>query len=165
MNELRQQFINEVSKDKELYNPRKGYSKSQITSLGYIADHNSYKVLSFDSLFAMTRIARFSDKNVPVITTDYLYTLLSSKARMFVIMHELGHFNCHEDIMLSNTIERTDNLEIEADNFAIEYVGKEIAINALNEMKSICLEILDGSSNDFMKEFDVRIEYIQNNYN
>lgn len=155
-------YSKEISTDKFAYNPSKIYFKSQVNECGYILERNSYAVASKNISFAMLQIVQFPDESAPVITTDYLFELLSDDSKEFIINHEIGHYIYHEEILLDGvdiTTERNVNMEMEADSYAAEIVGNEVAIEALSELISIFKSLC--APEEGIVELENRIKYIK----
>lgn len=98
-----------------------------------------------------------------VIMCDNIFDKLSEHTKQFIIYHEIGHIinNDHEKIknQIEYVVKRTlcisdiTNIELAADRYAIEHVGKHNALLALMEMMDVAGFVVNVN-----KEFKKRIE-------
>lgn len=138
----------------------------EINEKGYIIKKSTCTLAKSRAQFCLMQIQTFDNQNYfPCLFTDELYYELSKETQEFIIQHELGHFNLQKDILLNNSITqgilRYDELEFEADEYAMNMVGKEQAIKALEELKQLALKVNYGKINKHNKfgieELDRRI--------
>lgn len=134
-----------------------------INMKGYICKQNTRLVTKRKSLLAFCSKFTFTNGYyVPIIITDGYFRLLSEDTQRFAIQHELGHYNLQPEIFEDET-KRNDTLEFEADEYAMNIVGKEIAIKGLEEIKELLITIHFGKDNkECIKELDRRIYNLMN---
>ena len=138
----------------------------EINNKGYIMKKSTCLLARRRAQFCLMQIQTFDGQNYfPCLYTDELYYELSKETQEFIIQHELGHFNLQKDILLNNVniegILRYDELEFEADEYAMNVVGREQAIKALEELKYLALKVNYGKINKHnrfgIEELDRRI--------
>lgn len=130
-----------------------------INSEGYIIRQNSMQVLCVQksSFCYCTKVTFENGYEIPLLLHDGFFRILSEDTKRFIIQHELGHYNLQPEIFESKT-KRNIELEYEADEYAMNIVGKEIAIKAMNELKEIATIMNFGFKSKAIKEIDLRIE-------
>ena len=134
-----------------------------INSEGYIIRQNSMQVICvLKSTFCYCSKVTFENGyEVPLLIHDGFFRTLSEDTKRFIIQHELGHYNLQPEIFESEQ-KRNINLEYEADEYAMNKVGKEIAIKAINELKETAIAMNFGFKNKAIKEIELRIENLMN---
>ena len=129
-------------------------------------DENEYGIiLTIDSItVAMTGCAiaaggvlDFGENQIPSILVDYNYLDMNKTSKRFIIAHELGHIVCQIEKFKQGNYKRTIEDEFEADEYAMEQVGLEVALEGLNSMK----ELLDYDKAT-VEELTRRIENLIN---
>lgn len=153
-------FKSILSDDNNIY-----FSSDEITAEGYIIKQNTLKLINTKASICLCQIYKtYDDEYIPCLFVDELYNQLSKESQQFVIYHELGHFNLHKDIFLNaKGLVRNDKIEFEADEYAMNKVGKENAIKALRELQEIGLQLNFGlgKSRSYYKEIERRIENLK----
>ena len=143
-----------------------GYELIQLEKQGYIIKHNTKRSIQNGGNICSITLFRQGNNYIPVIIKDGLFDMLSKESQEFIIQHELGHFNLHLHLLtnekLIGTIIRNENVEFEADAYAVCKVGKEQAIRAIEEILQIVNTMNFGKETNGMKEFKLRIEKINN---
>ena len=143
------------------------FSINEINEDGYIMRTNTMRLIQGRANICACQLIQFEEnKYVPCLIKDSLFDELSITTQEFIIQHELGHFNLHQDILLNPNFgtKRYDNIEFEADEYAMNKVGKEIAINALKELLDLTLRLNMGfgKNRSAYKEIQRRIENLKN---
>lgn len=116
---------------------------SDAKEKGYILDKNPGLLVNSSVSFAGMQVMQTHDifTGCPVytaiISTDDNFDLLSDNTKEFIIQHELGHFD-HKDL-ITGVVGRQIALECEADMHAALVIGKDNAINALKELRKMCV--------------------------
>lgn len=135
------------------------YFSFDINKYGFIHDINSKKVRSNGTSFGLCEYIKFENRNVPVITTDWMFELLSENAQKFIYCHELGHFkHLDKHVQMFKNGKRSISTEVEADLNAVAELGLEATINGINDM----IEFIDSVSfqsrkrNPLIKELEER---------
>ena len=135
-----------------------------------------------DMAIRMGYISVLPDGTDPVIflTTDAFYALKrGSRAMRFLLFHEIGHYVCghlSRPPRAGDPNRRRFELvtrglvcpdELEADRFAVTYLGRDYAIWALQEAmgERLCFDMRTGAfgdeiSNGALAEFQMRIDAI-----
>lgn len=103
-------------------------------------------------------------KNIECIIVDDNFEKYSQKLKDFLLFHELGHANLHNNLTRKEARkklkQRIDNnsevldIELEADNFAISHLGIDSCIQGLEELKLLV------ESENSKKEINNRIDHI-----
>lgn len=166
-------MLNKIIKGFEMY---KGYFKNlvyennsmfftgfDINEEGYISRQNSNYVLGKQksTLCCCTKVTFENGYSVPLIIHDGFFRMLSNNAQRFIIQHELGHYNLQPELFESQQ-KRNIELEYEADEYAMNILGKESSIKAMNEIKEFMININFGFKNKAFKELELRIENLMN---
>lgn len=118
---------------------------SEINSEGIIIKKSDRFVKHYKALYAMGAYTKFkdihgNDVTILVVVTDNLYDKLSDNAKRFIILHERGHFfHQFDKIVLQKKYKRYLEYEFKADEFAIDELGTDKVIEALNELKNTVL--------------------------
>lgn len=118
---------------------------SEINSEGIIIKKSDRFVKQYKVLYAMGAYTKFkdihgNDVTILVVVTDNLYDKLSDNAKRFIILHERGHFfHQFDKIVLQKNYKRYLEYEFKADEFAIDELGTDKVIEALNELKNTVL--------------------------
>lgn len=99
-------------------------------------------------------------EQVATILLDETYLGMDEEHKRFVIAHELGHLVCQIEKFKAGNYVRNIEDEFEADEYAMEQVGLEVAIETLNEIKSILKEMC--TPEECLNEIDERIENLLN---
>lgn len=134
----------------------------EINKEGYVHRHNTKVLACNGTAIAGVVVVRVGINSVvPCIYTDELFKQMSLETQKFIIQHELGHFKYHKDILLGNVQpERCDAMEFEADEYAMEQTGVEIAVKALIELKGILKLVGFGMNKKAVREIDRRIKHL-----
>ena len=118
-------------------------------------------VLSITGLaVAAGGVLHYPEKQVTSIIVDDNYLSMSENGKRFTIAHELGHIVCQIEKFRSGSYVRDINDEFEADEYALEQVGLEVALEGLNEIRSILEDNFVPEEN--INEIDIRIENLIN---
>ena len=99
-------------------------------------------------------------EQVATILLDETYLGMDEEHKRFVIAHELGHLVYQIEKFKAGNYVRNIEDEFEADEYAMEQVGLEVTIEALNEIKSILKEMC--TPEEYLNEIDERIENLLN---
>lgn len=146
-----------VNDDHRLY-----YMEDEIQRGQFIMRSNTSLLLKNKASICMCILVKFNDSTyIPCLYTDGLFNTLTKETQEFIIQHELGHFNLHLDMLLnSKGLVRNDEIEFQADEYAMNIVGKEIAIKALEELieAGLRLNFGLGKHRSAIKEFKRRID-------
>jgi hypothetical protein len=140
------------------------FVKENINDLGFILIKNpellGYYGLAITGLMFLT----IDDVNnyVPGLIMDAEFEELSETTQKFIVGHELGHYKYHQSKVTNPEYVRDINDEFEADEYAANIVGLEIAITALEEIKDKLDEVSCGTNTIGMNEIDTRIESLMN---
>lgn len=88
-----------------------------------------------------------------------------------IVFHELGHYFyehykniSHNDRIIAIKKQKIDKKETDADSFAVKYLGREVVIEGLRQIKNIASN-LDVDAEDLEihnKEIDLRIAFLNN---
>lgn len=143
------------------------FTVGEINESGYIMRFNTIKLIQGKANICACQIIQFEkNKYVPCLFIDNLFDELSIPTQEFIIQHELGHFNLHQDILLNPNFgtKRYDNIEFEADEYAMNIIGKENAVNALEEILDLTLRLNMGfgKNRSAYKEMQRRIQNLKN---
>ena len=133
----------------------------EINDGGYVQRHNNRLLMTNGICVAGCTLTRIGFRTIPCIYTDVLFDKMTKDAQDFIIYHELGHYECHKDLIL-NGFERNDKMENEADYYAAQIVGFDNAVKALEELKEMIDLVGLGLNKEGVEEIDRRIEYIKN---
>lgn len=109
---------------------------------------------------SVAAVVRFNNRYQILVTEEF--HLLSEQAKDTILCHEIGHIRLKHaektDLMLSirrkSAIKKGIVLpmELEADNFAAQYCGKEAVMDMLDELQ----EVLKGCPNYVLNELRLR---------
>ena len=102
------------------------------------------------------------DYDVPAILVDEIFDELSKNAKMFMIGHELGHYEYHVEKILNPDYLRNIDDECQADAYSAELIGIENALKGLEELKEKMIEVSCGLNEFGIKEVENRIERLRN---
>ena len=140
------------------------FVKENINDLGLILIKNpdllGWYGLSITGLMFLTIDG--VDNYVPGLVMDAEFEKLSETTQRFIIGHELGHYKYHQSKVTKPGYVRDINDEFEADEYAANIVGLEIAINALEELKDKLYEVSCGTNTIGINEMETRIENLMN---
>lgn len=154
-------ILKEIHKNLHTDNNNPIFSKEEITNRGFIIRKNTMMLSMAGIGIAGLQIVNFSDiGEVPCIIYDDRFMLLNEESRNFVIYHELGHFQLQRDILLEGLVGRKIEFEYEADKYAADVVGKDIALQALKDIKELIYVSSFGKEKKGIDELNRRIEYI-----
>lgn len=138
------------------------FNKEEINNEGYIIRKGTLALSMSGVAIAGMTVVDFTDiGHVPCIIYDDRFNMMSESTRKFIIYHELGHFHLQKDILLQGVVGRNLDLECEADRFAANVVGNDIAIKALEEIKEMVDITSFGKEKFGMDEIDKRIKYLK----
>lgn len=142
------------------------FTVSEINESGYIMRTNTIRLIQGKANICACQIIQFDDNRyVPCLIKDGLFDELMITTQEFIIQHELGHFNLHQEILLNPNAgtKRHDIIEFEADEYAMNVVGKEIAISALEEIAQLTLRLNMGfgKNRSAYKEIQRRIQNLK----
>lgn len=127
----------------EAHTAMKNYAlgKIRVERKDIIGEINGYQIIHCNDVIWGTnsRIAcAGSFAYTDCIYVDDFYFMFPDYVQEFILYHELGHIvNKHTDSVLDIRIHnlrrlfRVDELEIEADAYAVKYLGKEKSLKAL----------------------------------
>lgn len=154
-------FTSSIHDNDSLY-----FYEHDINEHGYMMRHNAKRLMQIKASVCLCQLIKFNNgKIVPCFFIDGLFNTLSKETQEFVIQHEMGHFNLHQDILLNaKGLVRNDEIEFQADEYGMSKVGKEKAIKALKELQdlSITLNFGFGKNTSYYKEYNRRIENLMN---
>ena len=97
-------------------------------------------------------------ENQYIMIDDIFIDIISDDAKKVVVAHERGHLNNKHYLNAKDIVVDDINKEIEADAFAVSLYGKEIVINALEEILVAIISILDKDQKDLVKGLSEVIE-------
>lgn len=105
----------------------------------YEVFHDKY-VIGNGARFAVLYATKEDNLYVPVVVKEEIMHKLSWNLNMFASLHEVGHFKYHID---KNTGKEFENyivgcnlyIENQADRYAVEKMGKENVIKAIQELQ------------------------------
>lgn len=139
-----------VAKVFDVIDDREWIYESKIGNInGIYYVYNKAKALNTTSVRIIGK-GRFS---IPVISINtYEFSKFTKKEQEFIIYHELGHWKLNH----FNVAERLESQEIEADMFAINIVGHNIAISTLSKLRRIYGPLAN------VEEINNRINIIRN---
>lgn len=153
-NNLREEYAMDVFTDKD--SVVMTHNMNEINENGFIFEKNSFTVAQAGCAIALCRKYSWGDFATPVITVDTLFGKLSAKSQEFIVYHEIGHFVNGD---LDGYMERNDDAEMAADEYAVSKCGKENAIKALEETLNLLKELDPHYRGEY--EFIHRIEKIK----
>lgn len=137
----------------------------EINELGFAVRRSSDSLAAYGIALAGLGIVDVDGLYVPVIMVDYDFIEeLDRNTQMFLLYHEMGHYNLQKDYILNGYTEREIRLEYEADEYAAKMMGVENAIKALEAAKRAIDEISFGTNTLGMEEIDIRIENLVNKF-
>lgn len=104
--------------------------------------------------------------NIPIIVTDIWFddlTRNNEDMKQFILRHEIGHYELkHFQLDLdSMTIDDKINIEIEADKYASDYVGNNMALYSLESLEVYLDTKLNTHDDSIMKRINVIKEKIE----
>ena len=154
---LNKKYFENIMKDKK--EVRSLYFKNEVNEKGYIIEKNNFTVVQSGGVCAICRKIDFGlFGTYPIITTDIFFDMLSDNGKSFVLLHEIGHFSLGH---LNNTMDnkRNEELEFDADRYAVDHIGKVNTILALQELLSLIKKASPFYKGE--EEFIKRIEKIK----
>lgn len=110
------------------------FNREEVNELGFIVRKNSSILKEYGiSVCGIKIIEDENGKDVALILFEDMFNELSMNVRLFSMLHELGHFRWQKNRMKNYFNGRDIELEFEADEEAMETLGYEKSIEALNE--------------------------------
>ena len=110
------------------------FNKEEVNELGFIVRKNNCILKEYGvSVCGVKVIENENGKDVALIIFEDMFNELSMNVRLFTLLHELGHFRWQKNRMKNYFSGRDIELEFEADEEAMETLGYEKCIEALNE--------------------------------
>lgn len=118
---------------------------------------NPNYISDFGMCVAVIRCIKIFSLYIPVIITDNWFDDITKndvEMKEFIIRHEIGHYELkHFELNLNNlSIEEKINLEVEADRYAANYVGDNIALKSIEYLEIY----LNEKFNAYDKSFERR---------
>lgn len=112
----------------------------KIKYKGYYEVFHTKYVIGNGARFAVLYITKENNLYVPVVVKEKIMHKLSNNVNTFASLHEIGHYKYHID---KNTGKEIDNyiagysiyIENQADRFAVEKMGKDNVIKAIQELQ------------------------------
>lgn len=101
--------------------------------------YNPYMVYAYG---ASVCVCLSDTVNQVVLYVDDDYFKLSDNVKRFTLYHELGHIEYHH--VFNNATSRKIKLEKEADSYALTYMNKKQAKNALSEVRDLLKDVPDA---------------------
>lgn len=154
---------------------KKGFSKSKFQERGFLLpsemiEVKGHSICTVKDTLAMQSIGGVVASAVrygfgKVVLIDDTFDELPENTREFVLLHEVCHLlNGHDE----DLIERIKCIrkgevypnEIEADKYAADILGTDIAIESLKNIRAICVVKL-GRKSLVTKEFDLRMKALK----
>lgn len=134
------------------------YYLHRIKNPEYIGD--------FEVSIAVIRRIKIFNFHIPVIITDDWFDVITrndDNLKEFIIRHEIGHYELkHFELNLNNlSIDEKIELEIEADSYAANHVGNDIALNSIEYIELFLnkiFKIYDESLEERKKSLKIKIE-------
>lgn len=154
---------NRINKQFDKSNIINTFEPEEVNEHGYIFIESNDSVAEVGSITVM-RIIRFSSITgeaifVPVVFYDDSFKMLSENTRIFLVSHELYHFNLHKDLLLNNVpVNKSLERDYEADMAVVQLNGRSSVLSALNEVKRMVFLNREARLN-----ICKRIEYIKKN--
>lgn len=140
------------------------FVKENINELGFILIKNP-ELLGYYGL-AITGLMFLNiegvEDYVPGLIMDSEFEELSESTQRFIVGHELGHYEYHQEKVTNPEYIRDINDEFEADEYSASIIGFESAIKGLEEIKAKLDEVSCGMNVAGMQEIDIRIENLMN---
>lgn len=117
---------------------------SDVYKLGELDDkYFIYKIDNYNNI-ASVRIHQFFTIYFPVfrLSEILLYTY-SDDERRYVLYHELGHFKLKHHLRFISIFDKNAlmELEYEADEYAMNIVGKEVTLKGMKKTRNILIEL------------------------
>lgn len=110
------------------------FNREEVNELGFIVRKNPSILKEYGiSVCGIKIIEDENGKDVALILFEDMFNELSMNVRLFSMLHELGHFRWQKNRMKNYFNGRDIELEFEADEEAMETLGYEKSIEALNE--------------------------------
>ena len=140
------------------------FVKERINEMGCITIKSSELISCYGFAVSALLLLNLQDVDyyVPAILVDDNFDDLTFDSKRFMVAHELGHYEKHSEKVTKPDYVRDINDEYEADEFAAEMIGYELAIKGLEDVKHILDETSCGTNILGMAEVDLRIENLRN---
>ena len=140
------------------------FTKEKINEMGYITIKCSELISCYGFAVSALLLLDLQDVDcyVPAILVDSNFDELTFDSKRFMVAHELGHYEKHSEKVVNPDYVRDINDEYEADEYAAEMIGYELAIKGLEDVKHILDEMSCGTNVLGMAEVDLRIENLRN---
>ena len=140
-----------------------GITENDINELGFILIRNNSLLPMYNISIAgafMANKEAIGRDDVPMIVVDDYFYSLSNNTKVFIIGHELGHFQSNHEKQYGGCVRKIDD-EFEADEYGAKLVGYQSAIFAIEEMEDLFKNLFEGFEElikGTINEFEIRIE-------
>lgn len=100
----------------------------------FILERNSHRMKDIHASFAIVQVIDNGSDKFATIMTDWAYELLSPISQQCLLLHELGHlYNYEKHFKYASQGSRPDEMETEADMYAVSIMGLERVLKAIDD--------------------------------
>ena len=149
-------IINNIEYGKPDFDP------SELNELGFRICYNTALLEHLGGASALSCLEEHNGEYVCDIYVDDLFLNLTIEEKVFIIFHELGHKKhniMHKDGTLFDVYNSPLEIEIEADSYAVENVGAEYGIIALENTIETMSKF--GAPYEALEEGRQRLSYMK----